>query len=53
MGSCCTPDHGCSTGADGTTTTVGVPLTATTGTEPDDTAIAADDDAGHEPAGRA
>ncbi|MFF4867671.1 hypothetical protein [Streptomyces sp. S1] len=41
MGSCCTPDHGCSTGADGATTTVGVPVTATTGSGPgpDDTAI--------------
>ncbi|WP_432122393.1 hypothetical protein [Streptomyces sp. S1] len=60
MGSCCTPDHGCSTGADGTTT----------GAEPDGTAITAitaaatataataatataDDGAGREPAGRA
>ncbi|MGV9690744.1 hypothetical protein ACWDUX_16710 [Streptomyces sp. NPDC003444] len=55
MGSCCTPDHGCSTGADG----------ATTGAEPDGTAITAitaaaaataataDDGAGREPAGRA
>ncbi|WP_432060688.1 hypothetical protein [Streptomyces sp. S1] len=58
MGSCCTPDHGCSTGADG----------ATTGAEPDGTAITAitaitaaatadtataDEGAGREPAGRA
>ncbi|MFC8584552.1 hypothetical protein ACFUGD_08365 [Streptomyces sp. NPDC057217] len=50
MGSCCTPDHSCSTGADGTDG-------ATTGAEPDDTALTAaataDDGAGREPAGRA
>ncbi|WP_234323377.1 hypothetical protein [Streptomyces bikiniensis] len=49
MGSCCTPDHGCSTGTDGTdgtdgaggTAVAGGLVTVTTGAAPDDAAIAA------------
>ncbi|MGW0030216.1 hypothetical protein ACWDXD_10335 [Streptomyces sp. NPDC003314] len=62
MGSCCTPDHGRSTGADGATTGAepdGTATTATTATTTitaaatADTAATADDGAGREPAGRA
>ncbi|MFI9124014.1 hypothetical protein ACIGW0_32255 [Streptomyces bikiniensis] len=55
MGSCCTPDHGCSTGTDGAdgTAVADGPVTVNTGGAPDDAAIATpDDDAGYEPTGR-
>ncbi len=53
MGSCCTPDHGCSTGADGATTGAEPDGTAITAAATADTADTADDGAGREPAGRA